>query len=56
MKTNRYIVQTKQENNRFTNIASYDSLSDAMLVKTLIESERNTKARILDRETKKYYF
>lgn len=55
MNFKRYIVQTKEENKQYTNFSSFDTLKDAEIVKKLVERQRAKKARIFDRQTKKYY-
>jgi DNA-binding MarR family transcriptional regulator len=55
MKFKRYIVQTKEENKKYTNFSSFDTLKDAEIVKKLVERQRAIKVRILDRQTKNYY-
>lgn len=56
MKIKRYVIQTKEESKRYTNLSSFDDLKSAMLVKRLIERRREpVKVRIFDRETKTYF-
>lgn len=54
MNFKRYVVQAKEENKRYINFSSFDTLADALLVKSLVERQRGIKTRIFDRETKKY--
>lgn len=49
------MVQAKEDNKRYTNLSSFATLKDAEIVKKLVERRPKTKARILDRQTKKYY-